>query len=166
MHRYHTVCGDDKRNKQNKLHSNLRQHIRNAIFTNKNCMVSSYSQGDVFQGRGGECAVTDDVCRDVVYQSSRGAFARWASQAKLQWSILACYENYWKPDCVVSMADLKNVENAAETIKGALQANVIICAFAKFFLSMLFPTWIYIAKYGSPPCLLKEQGQDSVHAYS
>jgi hypothetical protein len=121
-------------------------------FTNPNCMVSSYNS-ETFGGGSGVCGGSDTICRDIVFQSSCGALGRWASEATtFEWTILARHESYWKPDCDASMIDLKRVEGRAETIKGTLLANLIICAIANFFLGILFPMWIYNAKFGKPIC--------------
>jgi hypothetical protein len=128
----------------------LAGNISGTPTSNTNCMA----YGSTFTG---DCASNDPICQNVVYQSSCGALGRWASQSvKYDWAILARHESYWKPDCEVSMVDLKKIEKPTETIKGSLLANVIICSFANFFLGILFPIFIFFNKFSEKrdvPCI-------------
>jgi hypothetical protein len=123
-------------------------------FTDPDCMVNGYTNFGA-----SACAATDDICRNIVFQSKCGALTRWASQAGKSWSVIFRREIFWKSDCAVSKLEIEGSIDDLDTVESSLLTNVIINAIANFFLGVFFPLAIMFNRFkgdcycipGAPP---------------
>jgi hypothetical protein len=121
-----------------------------APFSSSSCMVNglSVSFGSAL------CLSTDEVCKNVVYQSNCGALTRFANEADQYWAVQFRREIYWKSDCDAPMLDVAATEKPIESIEPALATNLAFNVIGNFFIGMFFPICILLNKvYGDVACI-------------
>jgi len=134
-----------------------------SVFSNRDCAVQGATTNAAFSNPGSQgCAGTDGVCKAIAYQSKCGQLQRWATQ-QTTWkdstgtktiALMGRHEIYWKPDCEVSMIQLKGVQKPVNNAKGGLLGNMVVNILANLFIGLVFPfLLIYNLCYGDVPCI-------------
>lgn len=113
-----------------------------ALSNNTDCMVHGLTSGRSFENG---CGASDDVCKNIVYQSKCGNLQRWASQQTTfetsggtkEFALVAQHEIYWKTNCPITMRDIIKASKNLSSTKQILFLNMVIGIITEAFALLI-----------------------------